>query len=99
MEKEISISKKIKNKLDKENEFEKQLKIIADTLSNDYNIKIYFCEILGGRRWSYIVGSKDIMAPTKKIKIDSKLGIVIDNYDKLKEQTWNSIIEIVKDLK
>ena len=99
MEKEIFISKKIKSKVNKNFEFNRNLKIIADTLSKDCNIKIYFCEILGGRRWSYIAGSKDIMAPTKKIKIDSKLGIVIDNYDKLQENNWKSIIKIVKELK
>ncbi|TYB32062.1 MAG: hypothetical protein FXF47_00915 [Candidatus Mcinerneyibacterium aminivorans] len=98
MEKEISIFKKIKDRIDKNKNLHDNLEIIASFLSGKYGIKIYFCEILGGRRWSYIAGSKDVMAPTKKIKINSILGLVIDNYEQLDKEEWNNIIKIIKEL-
>lgn len=99
MEKEISISKKIKAALNYENDLKDNLKIVAEMLNEHYGVKVYFCEILGGRRWSYIAGSKNVMAPNKKIKIDSKFGFVIDDYNKLSKEKWNNIIKLVKSLK
>lgn len=95
-EKEISIFKKIKNILKENNSIDNKFRDIAAYFEDEKNISVYFCEIIGGRRWSYLKGAQHAVAPNKKIKITDNYGIIINQYNKLDNNKWDKIIDIIR---
>ncbi len=67
---------------------------ISKEVKEKFGVCVWFAEILG-RRWSYIAGEKsdDLFMPPERIKIDDRLGVVIECED---EEKLKDVIEFLK---
>ncbi len=67
---------------------------ISKEIKEKFGVCVWFAEILG-RRWSYIAGEKsdDLFIPPERIKINDRLGVVIECED---EEKLKDVIEFLK---
>ncbi len=67
---------------------------ISKEIKEKFGVCVWFAEILG-RRWSYIAGEKsdDLFMPPERIKINDRLGVVIECED---EKKLEDVIEFLK---
>ncbi len=67
---------------------------ISKEVKEKFGVCVWFAEILG-RRWSYIAGEKsdDLFMPPERIKINDRLGVVIECED---EEKLKEVIEFLK---
>jgi hypothetical protein len=94
MVKEMSSFKEKKIELNNNFSLIDKLNIIADHFQDNYQLEMYFCEIIG-KRWSFIAGRSDSYLPQKKIKLYKNLGMVVDD-NKLSEELVRDLTDVVK---
>ncbi len=94
MEKEMSSFKEKKIELNNNFSLIDKLNIIVNHLQKNYEVEVYFCEIIG-KRWSFIAGVANSYLPQRRIEITKNLGIVIDDGD-LSEEQVSGLVAVVK---
>ncbi len=94
MEKEMSSFKEKKIELNNNFSLIDKLNIIVKHLQENYEVEVYFCEIIG-RRWSFIAGDANSYLPQRRIELTKNLGIVVDDSD-LSEEQVSGLVEVVK---
>jgi len=74
-------------------DFITQLNILAENIKQEYQINIWFVEILN-RRWSYIAGicEPDQLLPPQRIELGSNLGLVSNDLINLTPELQQTII-------
>ncbi|RCW44101.1 MULTISPECIES: hypothetical protein [unclassified Halanaerobium] len=90
--------KKLKKEINFELPFRENIDKLSKKLAADYDIKFNLCQIKGGRRWSYTAGYEGLMVNKRKIKVNDKLGLVVENYSQLNENDWDQFISLIKEL-
>lgn len=98
MVKETYIFNELQDLLAEDVSFKQNFRQIANYLKENYEVEICFCEIIGNRRWSYLVGLKGIVVGDKKIKINDNYGIVVNNYSQLNSVKWEEITSFILEL-
>lgn len=78
----------------KDNTLKEKLEIISDFLYQNFEIKIYFCEILA-QRWSYIAGDNDILVIDKQQKITPRYGIIAENQI-MNDKDWAFFLQMLE---
>ncbi len=75
-----------------------QLKKLADEVKRKYGISVWFAEIIGGRRWSFIAGNEDETAflPPARFKLSDNFGIVIESSKEIPEEVKHIITSELK---
>ncbi|ADL12749.1 hypothetical protein [Acetohalobium arabaticum] len=94
---EISISKRLQTLIDGNNTLKENLYQIAEWLNKNYNIRLYFCEIIGGRRWSFLAGNEGVISG-RKIELTDSLGVIVEDYNALDEGDWAKVFNIIRKL-
>ncbi|MEC9489764.1 MAG: hypothetical protein UMU04_02365 [Halanaerobiales bacterium] len=98
MVKETSTFKIIKTAVDPEEHLEENFRRISDILAENHDIQLYFCRVIGGRRWSFCSGYPGIISAKKRINIDDEFGLIIGRYENLSEEEWEKICELIRKL-
>jgi len=91
----FDIEKRIRDINSREIPLKDRLQLIALELKDYLNADIYFCEIIG-KRWSYVVGSGDILDEIHQLKISDKWGIMSDKNLALNKD-MDIIINLIKE--
>jgi len=94
MVKEISSFREKKVKLDNAFNLIDKLNIIVDHFQENYQVEMYFCEIIGNR-WSFVAGNEKAYLPSKRIQLFKNLGVVLDD-SQMSDELTTALTEIVK---
>lgn len=94
---EISISKELQTLVGDNSTLKESLDRIAEWLNKNYSIRVYFCEIIGGRRWSFLAGNEGVISG-RKIEITDSLGVIIEDYNALDEADWTKVFNVIRSL-
>ena len=55
-----------------------KLELLVDYFLAEYDVELYFCELIGNR-WSFVAGDSLSYLPQRREKINEKLGAIIDD--------------------
>lgn len=94
MEKEMSSFKEKKIELNNNFSLIDKLNIIVEHFRENYDVEVYFCEIIG-KRWSFIAGKANSYLPQRRIQMTENLGLVIDDSN-LSEPQINKLIDVIE---
>lgn len=80
----MSLSKEIINKLED----------LVQVFQKEYNVELYFCELLGNR-WSFVAGDAQSYLPQRRERITENLGVIVDDSG-ISEEVVEKIIKLTQ---
>ena len=78
MEKETCIYNDLNKNVPQNTADKERLRKCISFFSEKYGVELFFCDIKGNR-WSYMLGSKELVSNYSKFKLCSSLGVCIEN--------------------
>lgn len=93
MENETFLSDSVVAIFEKYTDRKQQLHALASFLKKNYDIRVYFCEIIGSR-WSFVAGDNTLDIPEHRIKINKNYGMMTGEILCSSNQ-WIKIVELL----
>lgn len=89
MDKETYIYSHLKDFLVGTNGRNARLERIASWIFIEFQVNVYFCEIMG-KRWSYLAGRNNIIDTGEKTPLTTNLGMIAEAND-VRSDTWEAL--------